>query len=272
MASDRMTDPAGQPAGGRAGEDSLGAKAKGAADRAAEEAGRQARSALDDARTAADEQARKAKDYAAGSFSESAEAIGRAAEEMPAGSVRHELLREASEGLGQIGRSLENRSIGELARGLSDFGRRNPVAFLGGAALVGLALGRFVRASSPDEVPQGAAGGDMGTVGALAMDRMEQLRAQRLWTLTAGGSLVTNTTVGGTPYCDLSNDGYIVRWQIQNNAFTTGYPEPFEYYLWIKADGDLCIASHATLANDSAFPDGNWHDLESSCTVVGGQS
>ena len=166
MASDRMTDPAGQPAGGRAGEDSLGAKAKGAADRAAEEAGRQARSALDDARTAADEQARKAKDYAAGSFSESAEAIGRAAEEMPAGSVRHELLREASEGLGQIGRSLENRSIGELARGLSDFGRRNPVAFLGGAALVGLALGRFVRASSPDEVPQGAAGGDMGTYGA----------------------------------------------------------------------------------------------------------
>jgi hypothetical protein len=30
-----------------------------------------------------------------------------------------------------------------------DFGRRNPAAFIGGAVLVGLALGRFARASEP---------------------------------------------------------------------------------------------------------------------------
>ena len=46
-----------------------------------------------------------------------------------------------------------------------------------------------------------------------------------------------------------------------------------EYYLWIKSDGDLCIASGPTLENYSTFPDGNWiTEIEAHCTVVGSQS
>ena len=45
-----------------------------------------------------------------------------------------------------------------------------------------------------------------------------------------------------------------------------------EYYFWVKSDGDLCMASGPTLENYSAFPDGDWDDLEAHCTVVGSQS
>jgi len=55
----------------------------------------------------------------------------------------------------QLGRSvqafakqMENRDIGELATMAEDFGRRQPVAFLGVAALAGLAASRFLTASA----------------------------------------------------------------------------------------------------------------------------
>ena len=62
---------------------------------------------------------------------------------------QQDLLREAADGLKQIARAVEGKNIGTLAGDLADFGRRNPVAYLGGAALVGFALARFARASTP---------------------------------------------------------------------------------------------------------------------------
>ncbi len=59
-----------------------------------------------------------------------------------------------------------------------------------------------------------AAGADMGTVGAAAVDRMELLRAGDFYSLTAGGNLASN--VSG--YSDLANASYTVRWQIVDNA------------------------------------------------------
>jgi prepilin-type N-terminal cleavage/methylation domain-containing protein len=67
-----------------------------------------------------------------------------------------------------------------------------------------------------------ASGADMGLVGALAVETMESLRAQPMFTLDAGGSLVSDTTVGGTPYFDASEAGYIVRWQVIDNATPVG--------------------------------------------------
>ena len=67
-----------------------------------------------------------------------------------------------------------------------------------------------------------AAGADMGLVGALAVENMELLRVQPLDDLDAGGSLVTDTTVSGTPYFDASEPGYIVRWQVVDNATPAG--------------------------------------------------
>lgn len=67
-----------------------------------------------------------------------------------------------------------------------------------------------------------AGGGDTGQVGALAVDRMELLRAEPIDNLAAGGSLTSDTSVSGTPYFDASNVGYIVRWQVVDNATAVG--------------------------------------------------
>ena len=67
-----------------------------------------------------------------------------------------------------------------------------------------------------------AAGADMGLVGALAVENMESLRAAPMGSLVAGGSLVSDTSVGATPYFDASEPGYIVRWQVIDNATPVG--------------------------------------------------
>jgi hypothetical protein len=108
-----------------------------------------AQSGLDEARSAAADTSEKAKATAAGEISRTAEGLEAAARELE-GSPQHELLQEAADGLKQIARAVEGRSIGELAGELSDFGRRNPLAFLGGAAFAGFALARFARASAPE--------------------------------------------------------------------------------------------------------------------------
>ena len=59
-----------------------------------------------------------------------------------------------------------------------------------------------------------ASAGDLGIVGAAAVDRMEFLRTIDFNSLTAGGSLVSD--VGG--YADTSSPDFVVRWQITDNA------------------------------------------------------
>jgi prepilin-type N-terminal cleavage/methylation domain-containing protein len=59
-----------------------------------------------------------------------------------------------------------------------------------------------------------AAGADLGWVGALAVQRMELLRAIDFYGLTAGGGLSTN--ISG--YSDTSDPDFTVRWQIVDNA------------------------------------------------------
>lgn len=59
------------------------------------------------------------------------------------------LVRQAADGLESLSRNLADKEPGDLVNAVRDFGRRNPAAFIGGAVLVGLALGRFARASEP---------------------------------------------------------------------------------------------------------------------------
>jgi len=67
----------------------------------------------------------------------------------------------------------------------------------------------FVHASHATD-----AGADMGAVGAIAVDRMEQLR-QELWrNFGTGGSLTTN--VAG--FFDDSDPDFLVRWQVTDNV------------------------------------------------------
>ena len=80
--------------------------------------------------------------------------------------LQQDLLREAADGLKQIAHAVEGKSLGTMAAELSEFGRQNPVAYLGGAALVGFALARFARASTPAEtgrLPRAASMQGLGT-------------------------------------------------------------------------------------------------------------
>ncbi len=80
--------------------------------------------------------------------------------------------------------------------------------FLTSAALLAAAP-LFVHASHAND-----ASADMGFVGAIAVDRMEQLR-QELWrNLGTGGSLTSD--VAG--YFDDSDPDFLVRWQVSDNA------------------------------------------------------
>ena len=59
-----------------------------------------------------------------------------------------------------------------------------------------------------------ATGADLGSVGAIAVERMELLRAAPYVGLTAGGDLSAN--VNG--YFDTANPDYTVRWTVTNNV------------------------------------------------------
>lgn len=63
-----------------------------------------------------------------------------------------------------------------------------------------------------------AVAADFGSVGAIAVERMELLRSQEFATLVPGGNL--NASVNG--YSDASNPDYVVRWQIADNAVPAG--------------------------------------------------
>ena len=94
---------------------------------------------------------------------------------------QQDLLREAADGLKQIAHAVEGKSIGTMVGELSEFGRQNPVAYLGGAALVGFALARFARASTP-------AGTNASSASRFDAGPRNQLGAERSPAEFAGGS------------------------------------------------------------------------------------
>jgi len=58
------------------------------------------------------------------------------------------LVRQAGDSLGSLSRSINSASVSDLVNSVRRFGRENPAAFIGGAVLAGLALGRFAQASA----------------------------------------------------------------------------------------------------------------------------
>jgi len=66
-------------------------------------------------------------------------------------SMAADLVRRAASGLEQTAEAIEGTSLDDLARSITSFARRQPTAFLIGATLTGIALGRFARASQAHE-------------------------------------------------------------------------------------------------------------------------
>lgn len=63
-----------------------------------------------------------------------------------------------------------------------------------------------------------AVGADFGSAGALAVERMEILRAQSYSTHVAGGNLSSNST----GYFDTGDPDFIVRWTVADNISPSG--------------------------------------------------
>jgi prepilin-type N-terminal cleavage/methylation domain-containing protein len=61
-----------------------------------------------------------------------------------------------------------------------------------------------------------ASGADIGSVGAIAVEQMEDLRSNDWTALPAGGGLNSNVT----GYFDTTAEGHTVRWQIVDNGTT----------------------------------------------------
>ncbi|ETW10791.1 hypothetical protein ATO8_20394 [Roseivivax marinus] len=120
--------------------------------RSAERLGNDARHAAEDVSARAQEeaahQAERAKTGAASEMSGIANALRTAAREMRSGSPQERTFGQIAESLAGASDALRDRDLGELAGDVSAFARRNPIGFLGGAALAGFAATRFAQASS----------------------------------------------------------------------------------------------------------------------------
>lgn len=111
----------------------------------------QANAALD----ATTEKVTEQKDFLAGQFSGVATAFEKAGAELERGDQKAigRYVRELASSAKGIAENVRGRDLGEVASMAEDFGRKQPVAFLGLAALAGFAASRFVTASAQRRSP-----------------------------------------------------------------------------------------------------------------------
>lgn len=92
--------------------------------------------------------ASQAKDTAASEVKDVASALRTAAEEMRSGSPQERTFSQIAESLADASNSMRDKDLGEMVGAVSDFARRNPMVFLGTAAMIGFAATRFAKAST----------------------------------------------------------------------------------------------------------------------------
>lgn len=85
-------------------------------------------------------------------------AIGKVADELERGDDPElgKLARNIGTSMKKFSDDIQDRSLGEIAGMAEDFGRKQPLAFLGVAAMAGLAASRFLTASARPETPSTA--------------------------------------------------------------------------------------------------------------------
>jgi hypothetical protein len=129
------------------------ARAKEEAARLSSEAARQAKA---QARSLGEEAKERAARYAEGGkevvtehLDAFAQAIRKAGEELSERdqTMAAQVVRHAARGLEGLSRSVGGTTFEDVIDSVRRFGRSHPAAFIGGAVLAGLALGRFVRSS-----------------------------------------------------------------------------------------------------------------------------
>jgi len=105
-------------------------------------------------------EARNYADRAKGTIADEVEtvasALRTAADEMSRGSASERTFSQIANGLADASDAMRDKDLGQIVGVLSDFAKRNPLVFLGGAALVGFAATRFAKASSEGAHPKGS--------------------------------------------------------------------------------------------------------------------
>lgn len=74
------------------------------------------------------------------------------------------------------------------------------------------------------------------------------------------------SNIGVTGLDVFSNPGYIA---LTGVSTAQGYTT--DYYLWVSEQGNLCIASWATMQAYASFPNGSWATIGTPCPKVGAQ-
>lgn len=125
--------------------DAIAGQAKADVQKLGHEASEKLSEATDKAKGFAGDQ----KDLAANQINGVAAAINKVADEL--GNEQQTVARYARDlasGLSSMGKTMEERDIDDLMGLAQDFGRKQPVAFLGAAALAGFVASRFALASN----------------------------------------------------------------------------------------------------------------------------
>lgn len=112
--------------------------------------GHEARRKVSEATDGAKSFAAGQKELAAGQINGVAAAIGKVADELEGTDqqVVARYARDIASGLSNFGNTIETRDVDDLLGMAQDFGREQPVAFLGAAALAGFVASRFALAST----------------------------------------------------------------------------------------------------------------------------
>jgi hypothetical protein len=145
------------------------------------------------------------KETATRTLGDFADAVRKAGDELTARdqSMASRMVGHAADSLEGLSRTVADKRPEELLDAVRDFGRRNPAAFIGGAVLVGLAIGRFARASAQ-------------TTGQIDVDRRlgdggGDWRSNETWAQGAAPTTGSATppafgVSGGETSADLQND------------------------------------------------------------------
>lgn len=207
---DSDTDNNGGEGGAKAVLDAVHRETSSASEQASAAAGAvkdQARQAVSTITGKAAETAETGKDFAASNLEDFAAAIRKASEELGSRdqSMISNLVRQAASGLEDASRSVKGASLQDITQSVAGFARRQPAAFLLGAGLVGIALGRFARASGEHQPQGGGSRPGEGNPGSYRPD---------------GGTTGTTAEPGVDP--SFSGSGARTAWTTDEAASTFG--------------------------------------------------
>ncbi len=107
----------------------------------------QAKDVADTVTAQASGYADQARDAVADEVKTVSSALRSAAKEMSSGSASERTFSQIADGLADASEAMRDKDLGQIVHTLNDFAKRNPMVFLGSAALLGFAATRFAKAS-----------------------------------------------------------------------------------------------------------------------------